>query len=109
MKMPYTKKVLVTSCNQSHGAPKVRVNTSKNTELLNPARQIPHSTIVTASRKSSARHFRWRWVSRTSRLGLFITEVSEVEWLPGGSSFRGAAQRRTRNPYSEARVHGSRA
>src|SRR3954452_3512779 len=72
MKMPYTKNVLVTSCSQSHGAPRVRVVTSKKTDVLKPARQIPQSTIVTASRPSSACHLRWRCVSRTRRLGLCI-------------------------------------
>src|SRR5205814_9417872 len=41
-------------------------------EVLKPARQMPQSTMVTASRPSSARHLRWRCVSRTRRLGLLI-------------------------------------
>ena len=66
MKTPQAKKPVVTSCSHRIGTPNVRVTTSRNTEKVNPAMEIPQSTIRTYSSGSNARHFRWRWRAITS-------------------------------------------
>ena len=66
MKMPQAKKPVVTSCSQRNGSPSLRVTTSRKTEKVNPAMEIPQSTIRTCSSGSSAFHFRWRWRAITS-------------------------------------------
>src|SRR3569832_2846215 len=54
------KKVMVTSCSQSHGRPMVRVTTSHTTVSVKPVLATPHSTISARSSGSSQRHFRCR-------------------------------------------------
>src|SRR3954464_13238750 len=60
------KKVMVTSCSQSQGRASMRVTTSQITVTVKPVIATPHSTISARSSGSSARHFRWRCVCRTS-------------------------------------------
>src|SRR5437868_8252887 len=59
------KKVMVTSCSQSHGCLSVRVTTSQITVMVKPLIATPHSTIRASSSGSSSRHFRWRWLCCT--------------------------------------------
>ena len=60
------KKVEVTSCSHSHGAPMVRVTMSQTTEVLKQINVAPHSIISTDSSQSSARHFSRRCFCSTS-------------------------------------------
>src|SRR3954470_14142725 len=60
------KKVIVTSCSQSHGRPMERVTTSHVTVTVKPVIATPHSSISTRSSGSSGRHFRWLCVAWTS-------------------------------------------
>src|SRR5215471_14990186 len=62
------KKVDVTSCNHSQGAPIVRVTMSKVTVVEKPSRHSPQSTIKIVSRTSKQRHFKWRCRCSTSLL-----------------------------------------
>src|SRR3954466_9857896 len=72
MNTPQAKKPVVTCCSHSHGTCSSRVTTSRNTELVKPMIEAPHSTISPASTGSSAFHFRWRWRCRT-RNALLMT------------------------------------
>src|SRR5216683_2699883 len=67
------KKVEVTSCSHSHGAPMVRVTMSQTTEVQKPISVAPHSTISSDSSQSSAGHFNLRCRCRTSERSSAIT------------------------------------
>src|SRR5471030_831164 len=60
------KKVEVTSCSHSHGAPIVRVTMSQTTEVQKQIRVAPQPIINKASSQSSAGHLSWRGRCRTS-------------------------------------------
>src|SRR4051812_6634588 len=56
---------MVTSCSQSHGERSARVTMSQVTVTVKPVIATPQTIISARSMTSSARHFRWRWASRT--------------------------------------------
>ena len=60
------KKVEVTSCSHSQGAPMVRVTMSQTTEVQKAISVAPHSIISRDSSQSSARHFSLRCRCSTS-------------------------------------------
>src|SRR5215470_2101105 len=71
------KKVDVTSCNHSQGAPRVRVTMSKVTVEEKPSRHSPQRTIKLVSRTSKQRHFKWRCRCSTSLLVMFWPRFGE--------------------------------
>src|SRR6516165_7927677 len=71
------KKVDVTSCNHSQGAPRVRVTMSKVTVVEKPSRHSPQRTIKLVSRTSKQRHFKWRCRCSTSPLVMFWPRFGE--------------------------------
>src|SRR5204863_9012699 len=78
------KKVMVTSCSHSHGRPSMRVAMSQVTVTVKPVMAMPHRIISVRSRPSSARHFRWRWSSRTRAMAPRLLHIAhEAENLHG--------------------------
>src|ERR1044071_4008882 len=70
------KKVMVTSCSQSHGRDSVRVTMSQVTVTVKPVIAMPQSSISARSRTSSARHVRWRCSCRTSEMAGTLLDVA---------------------------------
>src|SRR6516225_7901763 len=62
----------VASCSHSQGWPIVRVRMLAVTDSEKPKQSTPHSTISASSRRSSARHFRWRCRCSTSLSAIAI-------------------------------------
>src|SRR6516225_4547466 len=75
------KKVDVTSCNHSHGAPMVRVTMSNVTVVEKPSRHSPHRIIKIVSRTSKQRHFKWRCRCSTSLLVMFWPRLARGRLL----------------------------